>query len=97
MANSADLLNSRVWHSSSYEVIEHVATRDQPSSIKFAAHFDASIYPGNYSIVDKIGNLTLLSGPVNSSIYSECPDGHPNSPTCGHLKLPHPERGVTMG
>ena len=25
------------------------------------------------------------------------PDGHPNSPTCGHLKLPHPERGVTMG
>lgn len=74
MANSADLLSSRVWHSSSYEVIEHVATRDQPSSIKFAAHFDASIYPGNYSIVDKIGNLTLLSGPVNSSIYSEWPD-----------------------
>jgi hypothetical protein len=25
------------------------------------------------------------------------PDGHPNSPTCGHLKFPHPERGVTMG
>lgn len=74
MANSADLLNCRVWHSSSYEVIEHVATRDQPSSIKFAPHFDASIYPGNYSIVDKIGNLTLLSGPVNSSIYSEWPD-----------------------
>lgn len=74
MANSADLLNCRVWHSSNYEVIEHVATRDQPSSIKFAAHFDATIYPGNYSIVDKIGNLTLLSGPVNSSIYSEWPD-----------------------
>jgi len=27
----------------------------------------------------------------------ENPDGHPNSPTCGHPKLPHPERGVTMG
>ncbi len=25
------------------------------------------------------------------------PDGHPNSPTCGHLKFPHPERGVTVG
>ena len=74
MANSADLLNCRVWHSSYYEVIEHVATRDQPMSIKFATHFDATIYPGNYSIVDKIGNLTLLSGPVNSSIYSEWPD-----------------------
>ena len=24
------------------------------------------------------------------------PDGHPNSPTYGHLKFPHPERGVTM-
>jgi len=22
------------------------------------------------------------------------PDGHPNSPTCGHPKLLHPERGV---
>ncbi len=74
MANSADLLNCRVWHSSNYEVIEHVATRDQPASIKFASHFDTTIYPGNYSIVDKIGNLTLLSVPVNSSIYSEWPD-----------------------
>lgn len=74
MANSADLLNCRVWHSSSYEVIEHIATREQPSSIKFGVHFDSTIYPGNYSIVDKLGNLTLLSGPVNSSIYSEWPD-----------------------
>lgn len=74
MANSADLLNCRVWHMANYEVIEHVATRDQPSTIKFPAHFDPTIYPGNYSIVDKIGNLTLLSGPVNSSIYSEWPD-----------------------
>jgi hypothetical protein len=74
MANSADLLNCRVWHMTSYEVIEHVATRDQPSTIKFPAHFDGTIYPGNYSIVDKLGNLTLLSTAVNSSIYSEWPD-----------------------
>jgi hypothetical protein len=25
------------------------------------------------------------------------PDGHPNSPTFGHLKFPHPERGVMTG
>ena len=74
MSGSADLLNCRAWHMSSYEVIEHVATRDKPSSIKFPSHFDPTIYPGNYSIVDKLGNLTLLSGPVNSSIYSEWPD-----------------------
>ncbi len=74
MPNSADLLNCRVWHSSSYEVIEHVATREKPSMIKFDRHFDATIYPGNYSVVDKLGNLTLLSGPVNSSIFSEWPD-----------------------
>lgn len=74
MPNSADLLNCRVWHASSYEAIEHVAVRDKPSLIKFGSHFDATIYPGNYSIVDKLGNLTLLSIPVNSSIYSEWPD-----------------------
>ncbi|WP_430433614.1 GmrSD restriction endonuclease domain-containing protein [Methyloversatilis sp.] len=74
MASSADLLNCRAWHLTSYEVIEHVATRDQPSTIKFPGHFDATIYPGNYSIVDKLGNLTLLSTAVNSSIYSEWPD-----------------------
>lgn len=74
MLGSADLLNCRVWHSSEYEVIEHVATRDQPLTIKFPDYSDASIYPGNYSVVDKIGNLTLLSVPINSSIYSEWPD-----------------------
>ncbi|WP_321952606.1 DUF262 domain-containing protein [Paraburkholderia bannensis] len=74
MPNSADLLNCRAWHSSNYEVIEHVATQKQPSTIKFNGHFDAAIYPGNNSIVDKLGNLTLLSVEVNSSIYSEWPD-----------------------
>jgi hypothetical protein len=74
MQNSSNMLNCRSWHASDYEVIEHVATRDQPSAIKFPKHFDPSIYPGNYSVVDKIGNLTLLSVPVNSSVYSEWPD-----------------------
>ncbi len=72
--NSADFLNCRAWHSSEFEVIEHVATRDKPANIKFSNHYDPAIYPGNYSVVDKLGNLTLLSRPVNSSIYSEWPD-----------------------
>jgi len=29
----------------------------------------------------------------NFEMVSLTPDGHPNSPTCGHLKFPHPERG----
>lgn len=70
----ATLLTCKLWHSSDYEVIEHVATRDKPRAIKYTSFFDASIYPGNYSVVDKIGNLTLLSQPVNSSVYSEWPD-----------------------
>lgn len=74
MNNSSNLLNCRSWHASDYEVIEHVATRDKPTTIKFPTHFDPTIYPGNFSIVDKIGNLTLLSVPVNSSVYSEWPD-----------------------
>lgn len=74
MPNSASLLNCRAWHAGDYEVIEHVATRDQPSTIKFPGHFDQATYPGNYSVVDKIGNLTLLSVQVNSSVYSEWPD-----------------------
>lgn len=74
MANTVNLLNCRVWFSKSYEVIEHVATRKPPSPIKYTNHYDTSIYPGNNSIVDKLGNLTLLSGKVNSSIYSEWPD-----------------------
>jgi len=74
MPNSANFLNCAAWHASQNEVIEHIATRDKPSNIKFNSHFDASVYPGNNSVVDKIGNLTLLSTQVNSSIYSEWPD-----------------------
>jgi hypothetical protein len=25
-----------------------------------------------------------------SKLVEEGPDGHPKSPTCGHLKIPHP-------
>lgn len=74
MQNSATMLNCKSWYSTDYEVIEHVATRDKPSNIKFSNHFDQRIYPGNKSIVDKIGNLTLLSTRINSSVYSEWPD-----------------------
>lgn len=74
MASSSPFLNCRAWHSSDYEVIEHVATRDQPSTIRFPAHFDQGLYPGNFSVVDRIGNLALLSVPVNSSVYSEWPN-----------------------
>jgi hypothetical protein len=27
---------------------------------------------------------------------SNTPDGHPNSPTFGHFKLPHPDERVTV-
>jgi hypothetical protein len=72
---SADMLNCLTWHSSEFEVIEHIAVRDRPAGMpKFPTHFDVAIYPGNYSVVDRIGNLTLLSTKINSSIYSEWPD-----------------------
>ncbi|MFZ3028426.1 DUF2779 domain-containing protein [Rhodoferax sp.] len=35
--------------------------------------------------------------PQFSAALLAIPDGHPNSPTCGHLKFPHPERGVMAG
>lgn len=73
-SKSAEVLNCRSWFSEDYSVIEHVATRDEPKNIKFPAKHDPTIYPGNYSIVDKIGNLTLLPRKVNSSTYSEWPD-----------------------
>jgi hypothetical protein len=34
---------------------------------------------------------------INVDKWPDTPDGHPNSPTFGHLKFPHPDRGVTMG
>jgi len=34
-----------------------------------------------------------ISTPQRVTTYHG-PDGHPNSPTCGHLKLPHPVIGL---
>ncbi|MCE3270965.1 MAG: hypothetical protein K0S57_1362 [Ramlibacter sp.] len=73
MPGTATFLTAKAWHASDYEVIEHVATRDEPRFFKYTPP-DARIYPGNYSVVDKIGNLTLLSVPINSSVYSEWAD-----------------------
>jgi len=48
-------------------------------------------------------NLTAGSLPAAAcsltvrKVHCSSPDGHPNSPTCGHLKFPHLERGVTAG
>ena len=28
--------------------------------------------------------------------FSHFPDGHPNSPTFGHFKIPHPDEHVTV-
>lgn len=74
MPGSASFLTPARWYSTDCEVIEHVATRKQPSTIKFPTYQDPTIYPGNYSVVDKIGNLTLLSNSINASVYSEWPD-----------------------
>ena len=45
------------------------------------------------------GQDYLYAGPlfIHQLSHLWIPDGHPNSSTCGHLKFPHPEGGVTMG
>lgn len=95
---TANFLNCAAWYSNEYGVIEHVATQNKPATIYFKDHFDETIYPGNRSVVDKLGNLTLLSLSVNSSIESEWPakvfyywgltnaQGTVNSPTGEELK-----------
>jgi hypothetical protein len=71
--NSSNLLNPEIWFNPNFKVIEHVATQIRPSKIEYQDHFDDAIYPGNNSVVDKIGNLTLLLLEDNSSIGSEWP------------------------
>ncbi len=34
------------------------------------------------------------SSPLSKRSFNSIPDGHPNSPTCGHLKFPHPVMGL---
>ena len=71
---SAPYLTCARWFAPELEVIEHIATRDKPAQIKYPSFLDLALYPGNYSVVDQIGNLTLWSRAANSSTYPEWPD-----------------------
>ncbi len=33
---------------------------------------------------------------ITSKLSEDYPDGHPNSPTFGHFKIPHPDERVTV-
>ena len=73
--DSNRLLTCAKWFSEELGVIEHIACRDKPQPpYKYQPHPSDSIYPGDLSVVDRIGNLTLWSGKANSSTYSEWPD-----------------------
>ena len=73
--DSIRLLTCRNWYSEELEAIEHIATRDKPQPpYQYEPPPSEDIYPGDYSVVDRIGNLTLWSLKANSSTYSEWPD-----------------------
>ena len=42
-------------------------------------------------------NAIYLDLELPSALRQLDPDGHQNSPTCGHLKFPHPPCGVMTG
>lgn len=71
---SSVYLTSEQWYSSNFEVMEHIANRDKPPAPYTYTAPDPDLYPGNYSVVDKIGNLTLWSRSANSSTYPEWPE-----------------------
>jgi len=71
---SAPYLTCEKWYSKDYEVVEHISNRDKPPPPYKYGPPDSQLYPGNYSVVDKIGNLTLWSRSANSSTYPEWPD-----------------------
>jgi hypothetical protein len=62
-------LTCKKWYSSDYKEIEHIANRTKPRNPKY--QIDDNLYPGNPSVVDMIGNLTLLSKSANASMYDE--------------------------
>ncbi len=62
------------WYSADLEVIEHIANQKMPMLPYKYNSPDSGLYPGDTSIVDRIGNLTLWSRSANSSTYSEWPD-----------------------
>ena len=60
--------------------------------------------PSSYARTTAAGSLGKISAKVPEDtlavpalIEAMNPDGHPNSPTCGHPKFLHPERGVMAG
>jgi trimeric autotransporter adhesin len=78
--------------SSSYS---HVADDTLPTvdgSAVTATNFAAAINSTAGKTISYVGQTI-----ADSDLSASTPDGHPNSPTCGHLKFPHPERGVMAG
>lgn len=73
-SGSAPYLTCAKWYSSQFEVMEHIANREKPPKPYIYGPPDPDLYPGNYSVVDKIGNLALWSRTANSSTYPEWPD-----------------------
>jgi len=69
---TSNYLNCKAWHASDYAEIEHIANKTLPVDPKYPV--DMNLYPGNTSIVDMIGNLTLLSKTENCSMYYEWPE-----------------------
>lgn len=73
-SGSSLYLTCEKWYSLDLEVLEHIATREMPKPPYSYATPSGDLYPGDTSIVDRIGNLTLWSRSANSSVYSEWPD-----------------------
>jgi tetratricopeptide (TPR) repeat protein len=59
-------------------------------------HTGAADLPTQRRLVELIADSKGLSTRYAQRIR-QLPDGHPNSPACGHLKFPHPERGEMTG
>lgn len=66
---SSQYLTCKAWHSFDYAEIEHIANQTKPANPKY--FIDEHLYPGNSSVIDIVGNLTLLSKTANTSIYDE--------------------------
>jgi len=55
----------------------------------------AYLAPGMQEFVDELRAAnaphpqTLPLAVVRQNMEDQAPDGHPNSPVCGHVKLPH--------
>jgi putative DNA primase/helicase len=66
----------------------------QPGRIQGYVRDAVSGGSGDDGLLQRFG---MLVWPDIAGDFIHVPDGHPNSPACGHLKFPHPECGVTMG